>query len=530
MSTANSIAVEKAGWRPRVNPWIIGVVVALGAFMDVLDTDIANVALPHIAGNLGVTNSQSTWVLTSYLVANAVVLPITGFLADLLGRKRLFMTCIALFTVSSFLCGLAPSLGMLILFRILQGAFGGGLQPMAQAILMDSFPPEKQGQAFALFGVTVVIAPAIGPILGGWITDNYNWRWVFYINIPVGLLTLLLVYHLLQESPHMKSVKKQLARFDYVGFSLLVLGVGALQVLLDKGQEDDWFGSPFIATLSIVAVVGLVSMAVWEWYHKDPIVDVRLFKNFNFLTANVMFLMLGASFFSGLVLLPQFLQNLMGYPAQTAGMVLSAGAVVMSIMLVCVGQLSARLQARQMIAFGWIATAVAMYVSTRQMDLFVSFDSAARLRILQCVAMPFLFVPLTTAAYIGISSAKRNNAAGLMNFTRNIGQSIGTAIVTTLVARRAQFHQSMLSEYTNSTRFRSAINGLAMQLHQAGLSVEEARHQALDRLYGMVQEQATAISYLDVYWLLGMFAIAMFFASFLLKKNELGKGGPVALH
>jgi DHA2 family multidrug resistance protein len=529
MSTANYID-ERTACKPKVNPWVLGVVVALGAFMEVLDTDIANVALPHIAGNLGATNSQSTWVLTSYLVANAIVLPITGFLAEMFGRKRLFMVCIALFTVSSFFCGIAQSLGMLILFRVLQGAFGGGLQPMAQAILFDSFPPQKHGQAFALFGVTVVIAPAIGPILGGWITDNYNWRWVFYINIPVGLLTLLLVYNLLEDQAHVKSAMKRLANFDYVGFSLLALGVGALQILLDKGQEDDWFGSHFITTLFIIAVLGLVSLAIWEWHHKDPIVDVRLFRNFNFATANVMFLMLGASFFSALVLLPQFLQTLMGYPAQTAGMVLSTGAIVMSIMLVCVGQLSARLQARHMIAFGWMAVAVGMYISTRQTDLHVSFDSSARLRILQCFALPFLFVPLTTAAYVGIPTAKRNNAAGLMNFMRNIGQSIGTAFVTTLVARRAQFHQSMLAEYTNSTRFVAAIDGLAMQLHQAGLSLQEARRQALDRLYGMVQAQATAISYLDVYWVLGVVAIAMFFTSFLLAKNEPKPGGRISLH
>jgi DHA2 family multidrug resistance protein len=529
MSAESTIATEQA-WKPKVNPWIIGVVVALGAFMEVLDTDIANVALPHIAGNLGVTNSQSTWVLTSYLVANAIVLPISGFLVDLFGRKRFFMICIAFFTASSFLCGIAPSLGMLLLFRILQGAFGGGLQPMAQAILFDSFPPEKHGQAFSLFGVTVVIAPAIGPVLGGWITDNYNWRWVFYINIPVGLLTLALVYYVLADPPYMRSSMKRLAKFDYIGFSLLALGVAALQILLDKGQDDDWFGSRFITTLFIVAVVGLVSMAIWEWHHQDPIVDVRLFKNFNFAVANVMLLMLGASFFSGLVLLPQFLQTLMGYPAQTAGMVLSGGAVVMSIMLMLVGHLTARLQARHMIAFGWIATAVAMYISTRQMDLYVSFESSARLRVLQCIAMPFLFVPLTTAAYIGISSAKTNNAAGLTNFMRNIGQSIGTAIVSTVVARRAQFHQSMLAEYTNSTRFRSAIDALAMQLHQAGLSLQQAQRQALDRLYGLVQVQATAISYLDVYWLLGLFAIAMFFASFLLSKNEPKAGGHISLH
>src|ERR1700756_3043366 len=294
MSTANAITAEQAGAMPKVNPWIIGIVVSLAAFMEVLDGSIANVALPYIAGNLGATNDESTWVLTSYLVSNAIVLPTSGFLVGWLGRKRFFLTCIAFFSVSSFMCGLAPSLGLLLFFRVLQGAFGGGLQPMTQAILADTFPQEKRGLAFALYGVTAICAPAIGPTLGGWITDNYSWRWVFYINVPVGALALALVYQLVEDPPYLARLKKRLSGFDFIGFSLLTIGVGALQIALDKGQEDDWFGSLFITTLVVIAAVGLVSLVVWEWFQREPIVDVRLFKVPNVATTNLMFLMLGA--------------------------------------------------------------------------------------------------------------------------------------------------------------------------------------------------------------------------------------------
>jgi len=316
VSNAQAITAEQSASKPQVNPWIIAVAVSLAAFMEVLDTSIANVALPHIAGSLGASNDESTWVLTTYLVSNAIVLPISGFLVVWLGRKRFFLMCIVLVTASSFLCGIAPSLGLLLLFRVMQGAFGGGLQPMAQAILADTFPPAKRGLAFALYGITIICAPAVGPTFGGWITDNYSWRWIFYINVPVGILAVLMVYHLLQDPPHLSREKKGAGRFDYIGFALLAIGVGALQVALDKGQEDDWFGSHFITTLVVIAVAGMVSLVIWEWFHKDPIVDVRLFKNFNFASTNVMFFVVGVVLFSSTVLLPQFLQTLMGYTAE----------------------------------------------------------------------------------------------------------------------------------------------------------------------------------------------------------------------
>src|SRR5580704_3161236 len=530
MSSATTISVEDTSETPEVNPWLIGVVVSLAAFMEVLDTSIANVALPHIAGNLGASNDESTWVLTSYLVSNAIVLPISGFLVGLLGRKRFFLIYIASFTVSSFLCGIAPNLGLLLLFRVLQGAFGGGLQPMAQAILGNTFRPEKRGLAFALYGVTAICAPAIGPTLGGWITDNYSWRWVFYINVPVGALALAMVYHLVEDPLYLARLKKRLSGFDFIGFSLLTLGVGALQIALDKGQEEDWFGSHFITTLIVIAVVGLVSLAIWEWFQKEPVVDVRLFKNFNFATSSLMFLILGMALFSSTVLMPQLLQTLMGYTAQKAGMVLSAGALVVLIVLPMVGKLTTRFQARHLIAFGWITLAVSMYISSKQIDLLMSFRSATLLRVWQYIPVAFLFVPLTLAGYVGLSAEKTNAAAGLMNFMRNIGQSVGTSAVTTLIARRSQYHQSVLAEYTASARFHAAITGLATRLTQAGLSVHTAQQQALARMYGLLQTQAAVVSYVEMYWLISMTSVIMFVCSFLLKRNEPGKAGRVSVH
>src|SRR3984893_9020092 len=530
MSTTGSGAAAEALWQPNVNPWIIAASVSLAAFMEVLDTSIANVALPHIAGGLAASNDESTWVLTSYLVSNAIVLPLSGWLVASLGRKRFFFICITFFTASSFLCGIAPSLGLLLLFRVMQGAFGGGLQPMAQSILGDSFAPEKRGLAFSLYGITTICAPAIGPTLGGWITDNYSWRWIFYINVPVGILALMLVYQLVEDRPYIARLKARLSGFDFVGFSLLTLGVGALQIVLDKGQEDDWFGSRFITALVVIAVVGLVALVVWEWLQKEPIVDVRLCKNFNVATTNLMFLMLGAALFSSTVLMPQLLQTLMGYTAQKAGMVLSAGALVVLVVLPMVGRLTTRFQARHIIAFGWIGLAVAMYISSKQVDLLMSFRSATFLRVWQYIPVSFLFVPLTLAGYVGLAPEKTNAAAGIMNFMRNMGQSVGTSAVTTLIARRSQYHQSVLAGFPSSGRFHAAITALAMRLTRAGLSAHAAQRQAVGRLYGMVQAQAAILSYVDVYWLLSMGSAIMFVASFLLKRNEPGKGAKVSVH
>jgi MFS transporter, DHA2 family, multidrug resistance protein len=531
MSSAASLTAEQDIWRPKYNPWLIAVVVALAAFMEVLDTSIANVALPYMGGNLGASNDQSTWVLTSYLVSNAIVLPISGWLAGALGRKRFFMTCLFLFTVSSLLCGIAPSLGLLLFFRVLQGAGGGGLQPMAQAILADTFPPEKRGLAFALYGITAVTAPTIGPTLGGWITFNYSWRWIFFINLPVGVATLFLVYRFVEDPPYLKRLRGAGVKLDYIGIALLTLGVGALQVLLDKGQEDDWFGSRFITTLVIVSAVSLIALIIWELNHDAPIVDVRLFKSFNFASSNLMMFTLGIMLFSSLVMMPQFLQTLMGYTSQVAGLAISGGGLALLIEMPIMGQLTTKVQARFLIAFGWLCLALAMFYSTKRIDLMISFSTAAWLRVAQVIGMGFLFVPITLVAYIGIPPQKNNAVAGIVNFMRNIGSSVGTSLVTTLIARRSQYHQEILAEYARAgnPNFQNSVNGLAQHLNRSGLSSHEAKLQAYARIYRGVQAQAASLAYIDTFMVLAVGAAIMFFLAFILRKNDPGGGGRIVV-
>ena len=525
--SAEMLSPLEPPWRPKYNPWLIAVVVAMAAFMEVLDTSIANVALPYMAGGLGASNDESTWVLTSYLVSNAVVLPISGWLAGLFGRKRFFLICIFLFTMSSLLCGTATSLGMLIVFWVLQGAGGGGLQPMAQAILADVFPPEKRGLAFALYGITAIMAPTIGPTLGGWITDNYSWRWIFFINLPVGALATWFVIHLVEDPPYLRRTARAGVGVDYIGISLLVLGVGALQVVLDKGQEDDWFGSHFITNLIVVSAISLVALVIWEWRHKTPIIELRLFKNFNFATANVMMFIFGVLLFSSLVMMPQFLQTVLGYTAENAGLVLSGGGLVVLLEMPIVGRLAGKYPAKYIIASGWLALALGMYVSTVRLDTLISFQSAAVLRVMQSVGLGLLFVPVTMAGYIGMPAEKANSVAGIINFMRNIGSSVGTSLVTTLLARRAQVHQVVLSQHTTpfDQALRNQVKALSLQLVHSGASVADAPKLAHGMLYRFVGGQAETLAYIDVFIVLAIAASIMFLLSFVVRKNDPKAGG-----
>ena len=528
--SATALTLDQDLWKPKYNPWLIAAVVALAAFMEVLDTSIANVALPYMAGSLAASNDQSTWVLTSYLVSNAIVLPMSGWLAVTLGRKRFFMSCLIVFTVSSFLCGLAPNLGFLLLFRVLQGAGGGGLQPMAQAILADTFPPEKRGVAFALYGITAVMAPTIGPTLGGWITFNYSWRWIFYINIPVGVITWLLVRRFVEDPPYLQRLKRAGAKLDYLGIAFLTLGIGALQILLDKGQEDDWFGSNFITALVIISAVSLISLVVWEWFQKSPIIDVRMFKSFNFASSSLMMFVLGILLFSSLVLMPQFLQTLLGYTSQLAGLALSAGGLVLLIEMPIIGQLTTKLQARHLIAFGWLMLSIAMFYSTQRIDLQISFRAATWLRVAQVVGLGFLFVPISLVAYIGVSPEKNNAVAGIINFMRNIGSGVGTSLVTTLIARRAQFHQLRLVEHAriDNPNFANAAQGLTQHFFNAGMGRHEASVTAYASIYRSLQGQAASLAYVDTFLVLCVGSAIMFFLAFFLKKNDPGGGMVVA--
>jgi DHA2 family multidrug resistance protein len=529
-SGALTLPLEQVVWRPKVNPWLIGATVSIAAFIEVLDTTVSNVALPYIAGGLGASYDDSTWVLTSYLAANAIILPMSGWLAEIVGRKRYFMLSLFIFTVSSLLCGLAPSLPILLLFRAVQGIGGGGLQPMAQAILNDSFPPEKRGAAFALYGISAVLAPTVGPMLGGWITDNYSWRWIFFITLPAVLLAIYLTHTLVEDPPFLRRIKRGGIRVDYIGISMLALGVGSLQVLLDKGQEDDWLGSHFITTLAVTAAVCLTTLVIWEWFRKDPIVDVRMFKSFNFAAANLMMFMMGFMLFSTLVLIPEFLQTLMGYTAGLAGLVLSGGGVVLLVMMPITGRLTSKIQARYLIAAGWFCLAVGLFYSAHRIDLYISFNFAMWLRITQVVGIGFLFVPITAAGYIGIPPEKGNSVSGIINFMRNIGGSIGTSLVTTLIVRRSQYHQQVLVNHVtpDTPAYRSSLHALSSQAAHSGLGATDAHDQSIARFYDLVNRQAHALSYMDIFWILGALCSLMFVLAFCLKKNDPGASGSVA--
>ena len=519
MSATATLARPQAPavWRPKANPWAIALVVTMATFMEVLDTSIANVSLPHIAGNLSAGSDESTWVLTSYLVSNAIILPISGWLSTIMGRKRFYMTCVALFTISSFLCGFAPNLGMLIFFRVLQGLGGGGLAPSEQAILADTFEPAKRGIAFAIYGIAVVTAPAIGPTLGGFITDNYSWRWIFFINIPVGIISLILTNRLVEDPPYLRGRKA--GRIDYVGLILIAVGLGALQIVLDKGQREDWFESNFILTYSVIAVTGIIAAIIWEWNYDHPIIELKLLKSRSFFISACAMFMLGIVLFGTTLLLPQMLQELYGYSAQQAGMVLSPGGIVVILLLPAVGILISKMDARYMIAFGFAVTSVGLYhFSTLTLD--VSFSQAVWSRVLQAAGLAFLFIPIQTVSYIGMPREKSNSISGITNLARNIGGSVGISFVTTFLARRAQHHQSFLSEHlgTASTAFRGALAGTTNNLVQHGSTATAAPQQAYGLLYNTMGRQATFLAYLDTFWVLALGAAILVPCVFLMKK------------
>ncbi len=524
---AHEYSHTEALWTPSFSPWLVAVVVAMAAFMEILDMTIANVALPYMAGSFAATTTESTWILTSYLVSNAIVLPTSAWFANVLGRKRFFMICLVIFTLSSVLCGFAPSLPAMLLFRVLQGAGGGGLQPMAQAILADTFPPRKRGLAFAVFGITAVVAPTIGPTLGGWITDSYSWRWIFFINVPIGILTLLLIQRVVEDPPYLKAGAGAAVKMDYVGVALLVVGVGALQIMLDKGQEDNWFASHFILTLAILAAVCLTALAFWDWHYKHPVIEMRLFRNFNYLSCNLMIFIVGVVLFSSLVMLPLFMETLMGYTAETAGLVLSTAAAVSLIELPIVGKLTTHVQARYLAAFGWMVIAAGMFYTTQTLQLGMSFNFAQWLRVFQSFGLPFLFVPITLIAYVGLPREKSNAIAGMLNFMRNMGSSVGTSLVTTSIARRAQVHQLYLGEhlYHNPTGLDQAIAGLAARLSIEGLNSSRALMRSYAILYRALIGQAVTLAYIDTFLLLAGAASIMFVVTFFLRKNDPGADG-----
>jgi len=509
--------------------WLVAVTVGFAAFMEVLDISIANVALQHIAGSLSASQDESTWVLTSYLVTNAIVLPISGWLASTIGRKRCFIACIGGFSVTSLLCGTAPSLAALIVARGLQGITGGGLQPNAQAILTDSFLPAKRGVAFALYGIAVVFAPAIGPTLGGWITDNFTWRWVFLCNVPVGIVLSILAARVLADPPELAARRRARLgaglNLDYVGFALLVVGMGALQIVLDKGQEDDWFGSAFITRLAVISAASLVAFVVWELRRADPIVDLKLLADRNFAVGNLLMFVLGFGLLATTALLPLFVQTLLGYTATDAGLVLSPGGFALMLTMPLVGALSGKIAARLLIAFGFAGTAAALYAMTR-FNGAIDYATIAWARVYQSLPLALLFIPINTAALAEMPRAKSNNASAIINMVRNLGGSFGIALATTLIARREQYHQSVLVEHVSSLD--SQYNTVVHKLQQAYLAYSASAVDALQRaeaqVYKMVQQQAALLSFNDCFWIMAVILAAMVPLVLLMRKPPAGAG------
>jgi DHA2 family multidrug resistance protein len=521
---------DHSAWKPRYNPWVIALTVTLATFMEVLDTSIANVALPHIAGGLSASQDESTWVLTSYLVSNAIVLPLSGWLTTVIGRKRFYMTCVALFTVSSVLCGFAPSLGMLIFFRILQGAGGGGMGPSEQAILADTFPPEKRGLAFSVYGMAVVVAPAIGPTLGGWITDNYDWRWIFFINVPVGIFSLFLTSTVVEDPPWLKRFKGAAMKVDYLGLSLIVLGIGCLQVMLDKGQQDDWFGSAFITTFAVIAAVALVWLVVHEWRTPHPILELKLLENRNFAATVLFNFVLGSVLFGTTVLIPQFLQIMMGYSAQKAGEVLSPAGFMLMLLFPIAGVLSTKIDPRYMIAFGFGITAIALHHITN-LNLGVDFKTMVFWRMYQVAGLAFIFIPISILSYVGVPIEKNNQISGISNFIRNLGGSVGISMLTTFLARQSQVHQTNLIAHATAAnpQLQNMLNGSAASMAQAGSGPALALQQAYGRVMGIIEQQASLLSYVNAFAVVSLIVACLVPLPFLLKKPKQG-GTPMAAH
>jgi DHA2 family multidrug resistance protein len=513
-------AVEKP-WRPRINPWIVAMTVTLATFMEVLDSSIANVALPHIAGGLGATQDEATWVLTAYLVANAIILPAGAYMTTFIGRKKFYMICVALFGISSALCGFAPSLPILIFCRVLQGVGGGGLAPSEQAILADTFPPAKRGQAFAMYGLAVVCAPAIGPTLGGYITDNFDWRWIFFLNVPICLISLFLTSRIVEDPPWVEKQVKQSQKggikLDFLGFGLLALTFGSLEFVLDKGQEDDWFSSHLITFFTVAMIVAFVTMIWWELKQlRDghrPILNLTLFKRRNFSISFLLMFVLGFSLYGTTILIPQLVQTLLGYTAELAGLVLSPAGLMMMCMMPVVGFLVGRIDPRKLIAYGFIMLTVSL-ITMHTMDLTVSYGRLVFLRCFQASGLAFLFIPINTISYIGVKQSENNDVSGLTNLARNIGGSCGTAFMATVLTRRTATHENNMIRNltTGNPAFMQQVAHLKGMFggHTYGNPMTgKGSHAAQAYIYNQLHRQSAMLGYLDVIQYMAIFCACM---------------------
>jgi DHA2 family multidrug resistance protein len=517
-----------------VNPWLIAVLVSLAVFMEVLDTTVANVVLPYIAGDMGVSSDESTWVVTTYLVANAVSLTASPYLARTLGRRTFFLGCLALFTISSVLCAEAWSLDSLLMFRLMQGLAGGGMVPVAQSILADSFPPEKRGQSFALFGVAVIVAPIVGPTLGGWLADNLSWRWCFQINGPVGLITIILISLVLRDSEASiaeRAVARLKGGFDFIGFLLVATFLGSLEIALDRGLEDDWFSSNFIIAVTAVCALSFVLMIPWEMTRRDPMIDVRMVATRQFGACFIVMGASGAIMYSTTQFMPQMVQQLFGYTATWAGLVLSPGGIVTMAMMVVTGALSNRIQPKYLVVAGALLIGFSMY---QLIDVYmgVGFWFFANSRMTLGAGMPFLFLPIITASYDGIPQNKTDMASALINASRNTGGSIGVSIAANILAHRQQFHQSRLVEHVNpaNPHYLETMQQAIQHFMAHGSSQADAQGQALGWIAEQTQVQAALLAYIDVYWVLMVISLSIIPLALSLRTIKLGGGGMAMAH
>ena len=529
------------GWSPSRsaagdrNPWLVAIIVSIATFMVVLDTAIANVSLRYIAGSLGASIEESTWVVTTYLIANAVVLPVSGWLSNVIGRKRFYMICVALFTVSSLLCGLAPSLNALIFFRILQGLGGGGMPTSEQAILADTFPPERRAQAFALYGIAVIVAPTVGPTLGGWITDNYSWHWIFFINIPIGIVSLVLVNWVLVEPEALKHERRErLAgglRVDWVGFALIALTFGSLEFVLDRGQEDDWFKSNLIIAFTLIAAAAFVFFVLWELTERDPIVDIRLLCRRQFGMSFLIMLTVGAILFGSNQIMPQLLQTSFTYTAELSGLAVMPGGLAMLVMMPVAGLVTGLMQPKYWIAIGLGTVALSMWYST-SLAPDATFGYFATLRILQVIGLPFLFIPVNTIAYDGLPANKTAEGSALMNVARNLGGSVGVSLANTLLLQRSQFHQSRLVENLTPTSpvFQSTMKQMSQYFIHQGAPPTTAQSHAYGLIGRMVASQASLLAYIDVFYTWAIFAAVLVPIVLLTIQRVSGPARAAAMH
>lgn len=512
---------------------MIALAVILPTFMEVLDTSIAAVALPYIAGSVSATNDEATWVLTSYLVANAVVLPASSWFSLRFGRKRFLITCIIIFTISSFACGSATSLGMILIARAVQGAGGGALQPLSQAILLESFPPKKRGLAMALFGLGVVVAPVLGPTLGGWLTDTYSWRWAFYINIPVGILAIVMITRYVQDPSYIRDARP--GRFDRIGFGLLALWLALLQIILDKGQEDDWFGADWIRWATFILVVSFVAFIIWELKRHSPLVNLKVFRNRNFAFGCVLIALFGAAIYGLVTLLPLFYQELLGYTALNAGIAVSPRGIGAIIAMPMIGVLTSRIDNRYLIGFGFFLFAVCS-LWFAHVDLQISQWTLLWPIILSGFGSGCVFVPLSTTTMAGLRNEEIGNASGLYNLLRNIGGSIGISVVNTIVARHEQVHRAEMvhSLSPNNPALQQQFNGLQSLLNQnsgpSGPTLATESQRALGLINGMVNQQARLWSYVDDFRYLAVACFLCVPIVFMLKKAVAKRGAVTAAH